>query len=142
MNNFQLSFIIIHIFFNWEFVFGEEPEKNPLRVDCNTLRIGQYLCPDPAYNHIDPKTQQPRGCTKENKAKGIHLSLPYLIIYSFLFYSNFILPYVLASRCFCLVFLTYFKNGLKYFNKQKLSEMTMSRATNKGCILFLEKMII
>lgn len=39
-------------------------------VDCSTLRIGQYVCPDPEYDYIDPKTQQPWGCTKDNKAKG------------------------------------------------------------------------
>jgi len=39
-------------------------------VDCNTLRMGQYICPDPAINHIDPQTQQPRNCTRENKALG------------------------------------------------------------------------
>uniref|UniRef100_A0A6M2DY63 Putative tm2 domain-containing protein n=1 Tax=Xenopsylla cheopis TaxID=163159 RepID=A0A6M2DY63_XENCH len=38
-------------------------------TDCNNLRTGQYLCPDPSYNHIDPLTQQPKGCTRENKAK-------------------------------------------------------------------------
>ena len=42
------------------------------RVECSTLRMGQFICPDPdpEYNYIDPKTQQPYGCTKENKAKG------------------------------------------------------------------------
>lgn len=40
-------------------------------VDCSTLRMGQYLCPDPNINHIDPKTQQIKGCRKDNKAKGI-----------------------------------------------------------------------
>lgn len=39
-------------------------------VDCNTLRLGQYICPDPNVNHIDPKTQQLIGCTKQNKAEG------------------------------------------------------------------------
>lgn len=39
-------------------------------VDCSNLRMGQYICPHPDYDFIDPKTQQPRGCTKENKAKG------------------------------------------------------------------------
>jgi hypothetical protein len=41
-------------------------------LECSTLRMGQYICPDPdlSYNYIDPKTQQPYGCTKENKAKG------------------------------------------------------------------------
>lgn len=38
-------------------------------ADCNKLRMGQYLCPDPKLNQIDPKTQQYRGCTRENKAK-------------------------------------------------------------------------
>lgn len=38
-------------------------------VDCSHLRIGQYMCPDPAINHIDAKTQQPIGCTKSNVAK-------------------------------------------------------------------------
>lgn len=32
--------------------------------------MGQYICPHPHYEFIDPKTQQPKGCTKENKAKG------------------------------------------------------------------------
>jgi len=42
----------------------------PYEIDCNNLRMGQYICPHPNYDFIDPKTQQPRGCTKENKAKG------------------------------------------------------------------------
>lgn len=38
-------------------------------VDCSQLRIGQYLCPDPNINHIDPATQQPFACTKSGTAK-------------------------------------------------------------------------
>lgn len=38
-------------------------------MDCSKLRLGQYLCPDPSYDLIDPKTQQPYGCTQENKAR-------------------------------------------------------------------------
>lgn len=38
-------------------------------INCSTLRMGQYMCPDPNINHIDPKTQQPIGCTKNNVAK-------------------------------------------------------------------------
>jgi len=40
-----------------------------IEVDCSQLLMGQYLCPDPNINFIDPKTQQPFGCTKENTAK-------------------------------------------------------------------------
>lgn len=39
-------------------------------IDCSNLRMGQFICPHPDYDFIDPQTQQPRGCTKENKAKG------------------------------------------------------------------------
>lgn len=39
------------------------------RTDCSTLKMGQYICPDPDYDLIDPQTQQPRGCSRENKAK-------------------------------------------------------------------------
>lgn len=42
------------------------------RVDCSTLRLGQYICPDPSIDQIDPDTQQYRGCTKgqEIPSKG------------------------------------------------------------------------
>lgn len=44
-------------------------------VDCQTLRWGQFKCPDPNlnYDYIDKETQQPKGCTKDNKAKGTFL---------------------------------------------------------------------
>ncbi|XP_067004562.1 TM2 domain-containing protein biscotti [Anabrus simplex] len=47
------------------------PVGGEYEVDCSTLRMGQFLCPDPdpMYEYIDPKTQQPYDCTKENKAK-------------------------------------------------------------------------
>lgn len=52
--------------------FSNEQQSNSDAVDCSrTLRMGQFLCPDPSYNQIDPKTQQYRGCSKENIAKGI-----------------------------------------------------------------------
>lgn len=60
---FQFLAIIILI------VFNELHEIVTVEVDCGTLRIGQYMCPDPNVNHIDPKTQQPIGCTKHNVAK-------------------------------------------------------------------------
>lgn len=47
-------------------------------IDCNNLRMGQYICPHPDYDFIDHKTQQPKGCTKENKAKGKNL---YILIF-------------------------------------------------------------
>lgn len=46
-----------------------QPED--VEVDCTTLRMGQYLCPDPNYDYIDPKTQTYRGCRPDNKAKGL-----------------------------------------------------------------------
>lgn len=63
-------FVIIMTF--CDHVSGDRAEYH---VECSTLRMGQYLCPDPdpSYNFIDPKTQQPYGCTKENKAKGNEL---------------------------------------------------------------------
>ncbi|PSN48922.1 TM2 domain-containing protein [Blattella germanica] len=47
------------------------PSDSDYRVECSTLRMGQFICPDPdpEYDYIDPKTQQPYGCTRENKAK-------------------------------------------------------------------------
>lgn len=51
-------------------------DKNVI-VDCSTLRLGQFICPDPSFNHIDLDTQQLRGCTKgtivpsEGEADGI-----------------------------------------------------------------------
>lgn len=50
-------------------------------IDCNNLRMGQYICPHPDYELIDPKTQQPKGCTKENKAKGTRTSLKFYYFY-------------------------------------------------------------
>lgn len=41
-----------------------------VEVNCETdLRMGQYLCIP--SNNVDPKTQQIRGCTKENVAKSM-----------------------------------------------------------------------
>lgn len=55
-------------------LFISDVVKCHYRVDCSTLRMGQYLCPDPDENYaqimIDPKTQQLRGCTPENKARS------------------------------------------------------------------------
>lgn len=40
-------------------------------TECKNLRLGQFICPDPDYEFIDPDTQQLRGCTKDNIAQGI-----------------------------------------------------------------------
>lgn len=48
--------------------------KDVYKVYCSTLRMGQYLCPDPEADFIDPETQQPKGCTKDHKAKGFDIS--------------------------------------------------------------------
>lgn len=44
-------------------------KTNEIELECKDLIMGQFICPDPNIIHIDPKTQQPIGCTKENKAK-------------------------------------------------------------------------
>lgn len=51
-----------------------DPELlKPYNTDCNTLRMGQFICPDPTYDLIDPETQQLRKCTKDNVALGLTL---------------------------------------------------------------------
>lgn len=37
---------------------------NTVTVDCSTLRLGQYICPHPNEDQIDPDTQQFKGCVK------------------------------------------------------------------------------
>lgn len=39
--------------------------SNQYEIDCHNLRMGQYICPDPDYDFIDPKTQQPTGCKQK-----------------------------------------------------------------------------
>ncbi|CAG9093736.1 unnamed protein product [Plutella xylostella] len=47
-------------------VWGSDDAKveKVMPVDCSTLRLGQFICPDPSINQIDPDTQQFRGCMK------------------------------------------------------------------------------
>ncbi|XP_076060030.1 TM2 domain-containing protein 1 biscotti [Oratosquilla oratoria] len=45
-------------------------------TNCSTLQMGQYLCSDPV---IDPKTQQPAGCTPEGKAKVTCYTAPNIV---------------------------------------------------------------
>ncbi|KAI8436018.1 hypothetical protein MSG28_004148, partial [Choristoneura fumiferana] len=54
---------------------GAASQPNEVKVelvDCSTLRLGQYICPDPSINQIDPDTQQFRGCVqgKEIPSEG------------------------------------------------------------------------
>ncbi|KAK3927389.1 TM2 domain-containing protein [Frankliniella fusca] len=48
-------------------VVAEEPKN--YTTNCSALLMGQFICPDPSYDLIDPKTQQPYGCTEKNVAK-------------------------------------------------------------------------
>lgn len=56
----------------------------PYETECKNLRMGQFLCPDTAYEFIDPETQQLRGCTKENVAQGFAFYLFNLFIFIFI----------------------------------------------------------
>lgn len=47
-----------------------DDDTNKTGVECTKLLKGQFLCPDPSYDFIDPKTQQPKGCTSNNLASG------------------------------------------------------------------------
>lgn len=58
-------------------------ETAEIELDCRTLRIGQFLCPDPSVDIVDAKTQQFKDCTKEGKAKGI-IKLFFIIMYLFI----------------------------------------------------------
>lgn len=68
-----LIIILIHVIYIVPLTNGNDGSTDPSLpsklVDCSTLRMGQYLCPDPSYDLIDPKTQQIRGCTKQGIAK-------------------------------------------------------------------------
>lgn len=48
-------------------VGAEDPKV--YKTNCSTLGMGQFICPDPSYDYIDPKTQQPFNCTQKNVAK-------------------------------------------------------------------------
>lgn len=59
------------------FIYNTQPSQGPVKTilyetECKNLKMGQFLCPDPAYDFIDPETQQLRGCTKNNVAQGFN----------------------------------------------------------------------
>lgn len=55
---------------------SDEAKVDKVHVDCSTLRLGQFICPNPSIDQIDPDTQQFRGCIKgkeipsEGEAEG------------------------------------------------------------------------
>jgi len=67
------AIVLIHLICFLPINYGNDENAEHLipskLVDCNMLRMGQFICPDPSYDLVDPKTQQIRGCTKENRAK-------------------------------------------------------------------------
>ncbi|XP_022251681.1 TM2 domain-containing protein CG10795-like isoform X3 [Limulus polyphemus] len=58
-NNYWLIFVYFVLF------CGNFKKLDSYEVNCSNVLIGQYSCASP---DIDPETQQPRGCSKENKA--------------------------------------------------------------------------
>lgn len=63
------------------FSFVISSSESTILINCDTLRMGQFLCPDPDYFNdlIDPKTQEIRGCTKEHLAKSIFFNISMFI---------------------------------------------------------------
>lgn len=57
-------YICLFLFYSPIRASDEAKGEKVVSVDCSTLRLGQYICPDPTINQIDPDTQQYRGCTK------------------------------------------------------------------------------
>ncbi|XP_045771336.1 TM2 domain-containing protein CG10795 [Maniola jurtina] len=62
----RLIFSLVCLLFLHRAVHASDEAKGDKNVvvDCSTLRLGQYICPDPNKNQIDPDTQQFVGCAK------------------------------------------------------------------------------
>ena len=58
-------------------LYGVDSEIRPsvYETNCSVLLVGQYWCPSP---EIDPLTQQPKGCGRNNIANS-KLLLKYLV---------------------------------------------------------------
>lgn len=84
MNAFQYLLCVLPI------VLALVPTVTP--IDCSTLRLGQYICPDPDLKIplIDKDTQQLVNCTKENKAEGSNLTFPNLFTFCILKFDRMI----------------------------------------------------
>ncbi|XP_077300031.1 TM2 domain-containing protein 1 biscotti isoform X2 [Arctopsyche grandis] len=72
-------YILLYITWLLPVLANISPTTKTYRVDCSTLRLGQYICPDPKIPHIDPTTQQLIGCTRDNKAEVVCLAATGLI---------------------------------------------------------------
>ncbi|XP_067127992.1 TM2 domain-containing protein biscotti [Centruroides vittatus] len=57
--NYELRYTVLLLFFVMRSVSSYD-------INCSEILMGQYVCALPV---IDPETQQPQGCTKENIAK-------------------------------------------------------------------------
>ncbi|XP_034830327.1 TM2 domain-containing protein biscotti [Maniola hyperantus] len=66
----RLIFSLVCLLFFYTEVYASDEAKGDKNVvvDCSALRLGQYICPDPNKNQIDPDTQQFVGCTKGKSA--------------------------------------------------------------------------
>ncbi|XP_013143692.1 PREDICTED: TM2 domain-containing protein CG10795 [Papilio polytes] len=62
----MLRFVLFLLFCYYTETCGSDEAKGDkvVTVDCSTLRLGQYICPDPSIDQIDTETQQYKGCTK------------------------------------------------------------------------------
>lgn len=79
----MLRFVLFLLFCYYTETCGSDEAKGDkvVTVDCSTLRLGQYICPDPSIDQIDTETQQYKGCTKgktvpsEGEADGKSIEL-------------------------------------------------------------------
>lgn len=66
---------LLYLLFSFSLIGASDDVKSDtdnVVVDCSTLRLGQYICPDPNFDQIDPNTQQFIGCVmgKEIPSEG------------------------------------------------------------------------
>lgn len=79
--------LLFYMFLFCVIVLNSPVQPEDVEVDCTTLRMGQYLCPDPNYDYIDPNTQTYRGCRPDNKAKGLNKTRLITCTYLFIYYN-------------------------------------------------------
>nr|XP_021191356.2 TM2 domain-containing protein CG10795 [Helicoverpa armigera] len=59
-----VQFCLLFLYARARAATDEAKADKSVTVDCSTLRLGQYICPDPNVDQIDPDTQQFKGCVK------------------------------------------------------------------------------